>query len=710
MFAGMSNRTGESMSQVVSYERRGEIGIITVDHPPVNALSAAVRQGLIDRLDEGLADPEAKALVLVGAGRTFIAGADIREFGKPPLPPGLNEVIARYEDAGKPVVAALHGSALGGGLEVALGCHYRVAVPGSRVGLPEVKLGLLPGAGGTQRLPRLVGARKAMELITSGEHVPADRAAELGIVDELASTNDPVEAGVSHARRVIAENLPLRRVRDRDDRIAADRGNGALFEEFRAGLRRSARGLLSPFKIVDAVEDAVNLPFDEGLASEREMFAECMNSPQRAGLIHAFFAEREAQKVPGMPEGVKPREIRSVGIIGAGTMGGGIAMNFANVGIPVHLKEVEQEALDRGIGVVRRNYENSAKRGRITRAQVEERMDLIHGTLDYDDFRDVDLVIEAVFENMDLKKRIFTTLDELCKPGCVLATNTSTLSIDEIASVTSRPEDVVGMHFFSPANVMKLLENVRGEKTSWEVIATVMNVGKRIQKVPVLVGTCYGFVGNRMLHQRGAEAMALVNEGASPAEVDRVLTDLGFPMGQFAMSDLAGIDVGYLIRQELRKAGEEVPPAWMDGLHEAGRLGQKTGAGVYRYERGSRTPLPDPETDRIIEEFRRDQGIVSREIDSQEMLERQMYVMINEAAKILEEGIAVRSSDIDVVWIYGYGFPAYRGGPMFWADQVGLDTILAAIENYRRTVGGERWEPAPLLERLVREGKRFSDR
>jgi 3-hydroxyacyl-CoA dehydrogenase len=697
------------MSQVVRYESRGETGVITVDNPPVNALSAAVRQGLIDCLEQGLADADARALVLVGAGRTFIAGADIREFGKPPAPPGLNEVIALYEDSPKPVIAAIHGTALGGGLEVALGCHYRVAVPGARVGLPEVKLGLLPGAGGTQRLPRLVGGQKALELITSGEHIPARTAAELGIVDWIGEGDDPLAVGLEFARRVVAENLPLRRVRDLDERIRQDRSNATLFGDFRAGLARTARGLFSPFKIVDAVQAAVELPFDEGLAMERKLFMECMDSPQRAGLIHAFFAEREAQKVPGLPADAKPRAIRSVGIVGAGTMGGGIAMNFANVGIPAVLKEVEQGALDKGLGVIRRNYENTAKKGRMTAEQVEQRMGLIRGTLDYEGFRDVDLVIEAVFENMDLKKQIFRTLDEYCKPGCVLATNTSTLSIDEIASATRRPADVVGMHFFSPANVMKLLENVRGRETAPDVIATVMDIGKRIQKVSVLVGNCYGFVGNRMLHKRFGEAVALVDEGASPTQVDKALTDLGFPMGQFAMSDLAGIDVGYLVRQERRKAGENVPHIWMDRLYELGRLGQKTGAGTYRYEEGNRKPIPDPEVDRIIEEFRRERGIEPRQVSEQEMLERQMYAMINEGARILEEGIASRSSDIDVVWIYGYGFPAYRGGPMFWADQVGLDSILAAIEGYHARLGGAQWEPAPLLERLVRGGKKFGE-
>ncbi len=697
------------MSQVVRYELRDGIGIITVDNPPVNALSAAVRAGLIECLDQGLNDAGAKALVLVGAGRTFIAGADIREFGKPPQGPGLNEVIARYEDSSKPVIAALHGTALGGGLEVALGCHFRVAVPSAKVGLPEVNLGLLPGAGGTQRLPRLVGPQKALDIITSGQHIPAQEAAQLGIVDEVIDAASPVDAGIEFARKVLAENRPLTRVRDREDKIKDARGNSALFDDYRKQLGKRARGLFAPFKIVDCVQAAVELPFDQGLQRERELFMECMQSPQRAGLIHAFFAEREAQKIPDLPPNTPTRPCNSVGIIGAGTMGGGIAMNFANVGIPVYLLDMSQEALDRGLAVIRRNYENTAKKGRLTMQQVEERMSLIRPTLSYDDFKDVDVVIEAVFENMAIKKEIFAKLDEVCKPGAILASNTSTLSIDEIASATKRPQDVIGMHFFSPANVMKLLENVRGEKTADDVKASVMEIGKRIKKVPVLVGNCYGFVGNRMLHRRGAEGTALVNEGASPSQVDKVIYDFGFPMGQFAMSDLAGLDVGWRIREERRAKGEDIPLSWADKLAEKGRFGQKTGAGIYRYEEGSRTPIPDPEVDALIEEFRREQGIKPREVSDQEILERCMYVMINEAAKILEEGIAYRPADIDVVWIYGYGFPAYRGGPMFWADQIGLDKILEAIKGYQKTVGGDQWEPAPLLERLVREGKKFGD-
>jgi 3-hydroxyacyl-CoA dehydrogenase len=696
------------MSEVVTYNREGSIGVITVNYPPVNALSHAVRSGLVAALVQGQKDADAKVLLLVCEGRTFIAGADISEFGKPMQDPGLPSVVDQYENSDKPIVAAVHGTALGGGLETALGCHYRVALSSAKVGLPEVKLGLLPGAGGTQRLPRLTGAQKALEMITSGEFVGAQDALALGIVDAVEDGNDIKAVGLAYAQNIADEGKPVRRVRDLTDKLEADKGS-EVFEQFRAGLQKKARGQFSPFKCVDAVEAAFSLPFEDGMKRERELFMECMESPQRAGLIHAFFAEREVAKVKGLPKETPVRDIHKVGVIGAGTMGGGIAMNFANAGIPVTIAEVKQEALDKGLAVIRRNYENTAKKGRITQAQVEERMSLISGTLTYDDFSDVDLVIEAVFESMDLKRKIFGQLDDACKPGAILASNTSTLSIDDIAAATKRPQDVIGLHFFSPANVMKLLEIVRGEKTSDEVKATAMALAKKIRKVGVMVGNCYGFVGNRMLHKRGAEAMALVNEGASPQQVDKVLTDLGFPMGQFAMSDLAGIDIGYSIRQERRKAGEDVPASWMDKLAEQGRLGQKTQAGVYRYEEGNRKPIPDPEVDRVIAEFRQEQGIKSREITDQEILERCMYVMVNEGAKILEEGIADRSLDIDITWIYGYGFPAYRGGPMFWADQIGLDNILGTVEQFYDDLGGEQWKPAALLQKLVSEGRKFSD-
>ena len=697
------------MSDVVTYNREGAIGVITVNYPPVNALGHAVRSGIQNAVQQGQDDADAKALLIMAEGRTFMAGADIREFGKPMQEPGLPEVVNFIEASDKPVVAAIHGTALGGGLEVALGCHYRVAVPSAKVGLPEVKLGLLPGAGGTQRLPRLTGAQKALEMITTGDFVAAKDAQAAGIVDEVAGSEDVKAAGLAFAQKVIDEGKPVRRVSELTDKLEAEKGSD-VFDKFREGLKKKARGLLAPFKCTDAVEAAfTSSSFEEGMKRERELFGDLMESDQRAGLIHAFFAEREVSKVPGLPKDTPIRDIKKVGVIGAGTMGGGIAMNFANVGIPVTIAEVKQEALDKGLAIIRKNYENTAKKGRLTMEQVEERMSLINGTLTYDDFADVDLVIEAVFERMDIKKSIFSQLDEKCKPGAILASNTSTLDIDEIASATKRPEDVIGLHFFSPANVMKLLEIVRGEKTADDVKATAMNLAKRIKKVGVLVGNCHGFVGNRMLHKRGAEAMALVNDGATPQQVDKVLTDLGFPMGQFAMGDLAGIDIGYSIREERRKAGEDVPPSWMDKLAEQGRLGQKTGAGTYKYEEGNRKPIPDPETDKLIAEFRKEQGITPREVSDQEILERCMYVMINEGAKILDEGMADRSLDIDITWIYGYGFPAYRGGPMFWADQIGLDKILDAIKKYQKEVGGKQWEPSPLLEKLVAEGKKFGD-
>jgi len=695
------------MSEVVTYQREGAIGVIAVNYPPVNALSQVMRSGLLAALDEGQNDADAKALLLVCEGKTFIAGADIREFGQPMQEPALPSVVDALESSDKPIIAAIHGTALGGGLEVALGCDYRVALDSARVGLPEVKLGLLPGAGGTQRLPRLAGARKSLEMITSGDFVPAGDALEAGIVDSVEAGSDSRAVGLAFAQKVVDEGRPVRRVRDLTEKLSVEQGS-EVFGEFRASLEKKARGLFAPFKCVDAVEAAFELPFEQGMQRERELFQECMESPQRAGLVHAFFAEREVSKVPGLPKDTPVRDVERVGIIGAGTMGGGIAMNFANAGIPVRLLEVKQEALDKGLGVIRKNYENSAKKGRITQEQVEQRMALIEPTLSYDDFADVDLVIEAVFEDMGIKKEIFSTLDRVCRQGAILASNTSTLDIDEIASATTRPADVVGMHFFSPANVMKLLENVTGSNTANDVKATVMTLAKRIGKVSVLVGNCYGFVGNRMIHQRGAEATALVNEGASPQQVDRVLTDFGFPMGQFAMSDLAGIDVGYRIREERRKAGEDIPPNWMDKLVEQGRLGQKTQAGIYLYEEGNRQPVSDPEVDRLIEQFREEQGIQAREIPDREILERCMYVMINEAAKILEEGIAARALDVDVTWIYGYGFPSYRGGPMFWADQVGVEEIRDTVRRFHDTLGGDQWKPAALLERLANEGSTFA--
>ena len=692
------------MSEVVSYRLEGDIGVIGVDYPPVNALGQGVREGLVNCLRQGLEDDQAKALVVIGEGRTFPAGADIREFGKPPAGPALPDVISEYESSDKLVIAAIHGTALGGGLEVALGCDYRVALESAKVGLPEVKLGLLPGAGGTQRLPRLVGAKAALDMIVGGNPVKAKDAFKVGIVDEVVG-GDLLEGALAYARKLVADNAPLRKIRDLD----VKKEEADLFTNYEKSIARKQRGFKAPFHCIKAVQAAVELPFDEGMKRERELFAELLVSPESRAQRHVFFAEREVAKVPGLPKDTAKRDVKSAAIIGAGTMGGGIAMNFANAGIPVKILEVKEDALERGIAVIRKNYENTAKKGRITQEQVEQRMALIQPTLSYDDLGDVDLVIEAVFENMDVKKAVFTELDRVCKPGAILATNTSTLDVNRIASFTKRPEDVVGMHFFSPANVMKLLENVRGEKTSDEVVATVMDLSRRIGKVGVLVGVCHGFVGNRMLHKRQAEAVQLVNEGANPAQVDKVLFDLGFPMGPFAMSDLAGMDVGYRIREELRKEDpDNAPPRnWTDDLVEQGRLGQKTQAGVFDYKEGDRTPVPSSEVDALIAKFREENGIQSRDISDQEILERCMYIMVNEGAKILEEGIAARPLDVDVIWIYGYGFPVYRGGVLFWADSVGLKTIYDKVSQIHQETGSDTWKPAALLEKLAKEGKGF---
>jgi len=692
------------MSEVVSYRLEGDIGVIGVDYPPVNALGQGVREGLVNCLRQGLEDDQAKALVVIGEGRTFPAGADIREFGKPPAGPALPDVISEYESSDKLVIAAIHGTALGGGLEVALGCDYRVALESAKVGLPEVKLGLLPGAGGTQRLPRLVGANAALDMIVGGNPVKAKDAFKVGIVDEVVG-GDLLEGALAYARKLVADNAPLRKIRDLD----VKKEDADLFTNYEKSIARKQRGFKAPFHCIKAVQAAVELPFDEGMKRERELFAELLVSPESRAQRHVFFAEREVAKVPGLPKDTAKRDVKSAAIIGAGTMGGGIAMNFANAGIPVKILEVKEDALERGIAVIRKNYENTAKKGRITQEQVEQRMALIQPTLSYDDLGDVDLVIEAVFENMDVKKAVFTELDRVCKPGAILATNTSTLDVNRIASFTKRPEDVVGMHFFSPANVMKLLENVRGEKTSDEVVATVMDLSRRIGKVGVLVGVCHGFVGNRMLHKRQAEAVQLVNEGANPAQVDKVLFDLGFPMGPFAMSDLAGMDVGYRIREELRKEDpDNAPPRnWTDDLVEQGRLGQKTQAGVFDYKEGDRTPVPSSEVDALIAKFREENGIQSRDISDQEILERCMYIMVNEGAKILEEGIAARPLDVDVIWIYGYGFPVYRGGVLFWADSVGLKTIYDKVSQIHQETGSDTWKPAALLEKLAKEGKGF---
>ena len=695
------------MTDAVLRSTEGRIGILTVNNPPVNALAAAVRDGIKQGVEAFGADPNIDAIVLIGGGRTFIAGADIREFGKPPQGANLNDVIATMENCPKIVVAALHGTPLGGGLETALGAHYRVSLPSTRVGLPEVHLGLLPGAGGTQRLPRLTGAKYALDAILSGRHIPAPEAKNKGIIDALVE-DDLLKGAVAHAQMLVAQGAPRRRVRD----LSVTLESPDLFAETEKAIARRARGFKAPWNIIKCVQAAVELPFDEGMKRERELFVELVTSSESAAQRYYFFAEREAAKVKDVPADTPQREIKTVGIIGAGTMGGGIAMNFASAGIPVTLLEVQQEALDRGLKTIRTNYENTAKRGGIKPEDVETRMALITPTLSYDGLKDADLVIEAVFETMEVKEGVFTKLDEVAKPGAILATNTSGLNVNQIAQYTRRPGDVIGMHFFSPANVMKLLENVRGEATEKDVIATVMSISKKVGKIPVLVGVCEGFVGNRMLRQRGIQSAYMLEEGALPQQIDKVIFDLGFPMGPFAMSDLAGNDVGWRIRQgkkEKEQRNIRYTGYIADAICELGRFGQKTGAGYFKYNLPDRTPIPDPEVQAIIEETSKKLGITRRAFTDQEILERCLYPMVNEGAKILEEGMAQRSLDIDVIWVNGYGWPVYRGGPMWWADNVvGLKAVHDALLKYRDLSGESFWEPAPLLKKLVQEGKKFS--
>ncbi|MBW7969310.1 3-hydroxyacyl-CoA dehydrogenase NAD-binding domain-containing protein [Bradyrhizobium sp. BR 10289] len=689
------------MSEVVKLERHDEVGIVTVNSPPVNALSAAVRGGILECIKAAIADPAIKGIVLTCAGRTFIAGADITEFGKPPKPPALNDVLAEIENSPKPVVAAIHGTALGGGLEVALACHYRVAVKEAKLGLPEVKLGLLPGAGGTQRLPRAVGPELAVKMIVGGDPIGAAEALKAGLIEEIIE--GPASGGEAFVRKLIAENRPLRRLRDDDSKIAAAKADRSIFTNAVAAMTKKSRGLEAPFAAADAVGYAIDLPFDEGLKKEREGFLKLVASDQSKAQRYAFFAEREANKIAGVPEGTKARPVNRVAILGAGTMGGGIAMSFANAGVPVTLIETGEEQLKRGMGIMQKNWEATAARGGIPADAPAKRMALINGVVGIENVGDADLVIEAVFETMAVKKEVFGKLDQYAKPGAVLASNTSYLNIDEIAKSTKRPQDVLGMHFFSPANVMKLCEIVRAEKTAPDALVTAVSIARKIAKVPAVVGVCDGFVGNRMLAQRGKQSEKLLFEGALPQQVDAVVTKFGMPMGPFAMSDLAGLDIGWRSRKD-RGIKSEIA----DALCEAGRFGQKTGKGYYKYEAGSRAPLPDPDVEKLIDETLLRLGRKKRVVSDDEILERMMYPMINEGAKILEEGIAARPSDIDVVWLYGYGWPIYRGGPMFWADSVGLKHIADRLSFYAKETNDPSLEPAPLLKKLAAEGKTFA--
>ncbi|HEX4737263.1 MAG TPA: 3-hydroxyacyl-CoA dehydrogenase NAD-binding domain-containing protein [Allosphingosinicella sp.] len=683
----------------ISTRRHGDVLIVTSNNPPVNALGHAVREGLVKAIEEADADEAAKAVVILCQGQTFFAGADISEFGTPKSmqPPVLPQVVDRIEACTKPVVAAIHGTALGGGLEVALACHYRVAVPSAKLGVPEVKLGLLPGAGGTQRLPRVAGVQKALEMATSGNPIGAKEAYEIGLVDRLIEGELEPHA-VAFAEEV-RDVRPIPRTSARDDKLAEARANPGIFDEFRKANARKFRGFDAPESNIRAIEAAVAKPYAEGVLTERQLFMELMSGTQAKAQQYFFFAERKASKIEGLPEDTKPRDIRRVGVIGAGTMGGGISMNFLSAGIPVTIVEMQQEALDRGTGVMRKNYEASAAKGRITAGQVEQAMGLLRPTLNLDDLADCDLIIEAVFENMDVKKEVFGKLDKIAKPGAILASNTSYLNIDEIAASTSRPQDVLGLHFFSPANVMKLLEIVRGAKTAPDVLVTAMQLAKRIRKVAVVAGVCYGFIGNRMLMPRQVQAQRLLLEGATPEQVDRVHVAFGMPMGPFQMADLAGVDIGW------HRDPNRIESI-RDKLCALGRWGQKKQAGFYDYDE-KRRPTPSPVVAEVIEEFRQKEGIEKRDISDQEIVERTLYTMVNEGAKILEEGMAQRASDIDVVWVYGYGWPVYRGGPMFWADTEGIGKIAEGLKRQQPRLG-DSFGLSDLLVRKAEAGEKFT--
>jgi 3-hydroxyacyl-CoA dehydrogenase len=698
------------MPDIVTYAVQGHLGVITLDNPPVNALSVSkgVLQRILDAIKEGEHDPAVRGFLLLGSGRAFCGGADISEFGQP-LPVGMATlpVLCNYMDTvTKPIVAAIHGFALGGGLELALAAHFRCALPGTQLGLPEVKLGILPGAGGTQRLPRVIGVERALDMMVSGDPIAAEKGLELGLVDEIVK-GEIAPAGVQFANRVIREGREIRRTGSLSAQL--DQAAETFFSAARARIAKEQPGYPAPLTIVDCVEAAVSLPLAKGLARERELFEKLRASPESKALRHLFFAERQVTKIPDVPEDTPTRPIKSAAVIGAGTMGGGIAMNFANAGIPVKVLEVAQEALDKGLGVVRKNYAATVAKGRLTQAVMDQRMGLLQGVLSYDELKDADIVIEAVFEDMAVKKQVFEKLDAVAKPGAILATNTSTLDVNEIAAVTRRPQDVVGLHFFSPANVMKLLEVVRGAKTAPDTLATSMKLARTIKKVGVVAGVCDGFIGNRMLHSYFREAGFLLEEGALPQQVDRVIESFGFAMGPFRVSDLAGLDVGWYVRkrQALTRPAHLRYSKVADQICEMGRFGQKTGAGWYRYEAGNRAPIPDPEIEALIVKAAAEAGIQRRQISDQEILERCMYALVNTGAKILEEGIALRAGDIDIVYIYGYGFPRFRGGPMFYADSVGLRQVYEAVKRFHAQHGAF-WEPAPLLERLAREGKTFN--
>ena len=697
------------MSELVTLTRDGDIGVITVNNPPVNALSPGVPEGIETALRECCADPSVKAIVLIGGGRTFIAGADIKQFSKlasgaKGIDAGMRSMFPSLEDCSKSVIAAIHGTALGGGLETALCCHYRVAVASAQVGQPEVKLGLIPGAGATQRLPRLAGLVKAAEMCAIGDPISAVEAEKAGILDRVIE-GDLLAGAIAFAREVVAQGGTPRKASE----LTVPPCETNALAVIRATVAKRTRGLMAPLKAIDAVE-AASLPFTEGMQKEAEIFKECLLSEQSKALIHVFFGERAVNKIPGIGKEILMLPIRQAAVVGAGTMGGGIAMNYANAGIPVLLKDTTQQALDHGFAIIRKNYAATVQKGRMTAAQMEQRLGLIQPTLHYDRFGEADIVVEAVFEGMELKKQVFAELDKVTNPNAILASNTSTLDIDAIAAATSRPQQVIGHHFFSPANVMRLLEIVRGKESSPTVIATSMALAKTLNKVGVLVGNCFGFVGNRMFEPYLRESQFLVEEGARVEEVDAAMVEYGMALGPLAVADLAGLDVGWRIKNEIRHLipKELRQPLIADRLYELGRYGQKTKAGWYRYSEGSRVAMPDPEVQQLVEESARNAGIERRAVSSKEIVERIVYALINEGAKILSEGIALRAVDIDIIYIYGYGFPAYRGGPMWYADTVGIKNVYERICEFERQ-HGPQWSPAPLLTRLVESGKNFSE-
>lgn len=696
------------MKGTVHYEERGNVALLSIDNPPVNPLSSGVRAGLCDGVEKALADDSIHAVVITGMHRAFIAGADISEFGAAASAgPDLNQVLRDMEACEKPVIAAINGTAFGGGLEVALCCDYRIAAPTAPVGLPEVKLGLLPGAGGTQRLPRLIGAEASVQAIISGDPIMSPDALTMGIIDRIGS-GDIVEDAIAYAAEIIEAGAAKRRIRDIEDKIEQDRGNDALFEKFEANLGRTHRGQFAPAQILKCIRAAVNAEdFDAGIAVERECFTECLSHPQREALIHIFFAERAANKIPGLDKDVPLIDVNKASVIGAGTMGGGIAMCFANAGIPVRVHDNDPENLARGIKVIEGNYARTVSKGRLTQEEMDKRMALIIPAENFDELGDGDVVVEAVYENLELKKEIFERLDKVMKPGSLLATNTSGLDVDAIAASTSRPEFVCGMHFFSPANVMKLLEVVKGEQSSPATLGTAMALGKRLGKVSVMAGNCPGFIGNRMLGGYTRQAAMMILEGATPAQVDKVIYDFGLAMGPFAMNDMVGLDLGWRARK-MMGGTNEVTARIPDELCELGRYGQKNGKGYYRYEEGDRTPLPDPEADAVIAKVSEDLGYTRKDFSDDEILKRCMYPLVNIGAKLLQEGHALRAGDIDTVYVNGYGFPTYVGGPMWFADTQGLDNVLADIERFYEETGDDVWQPADLLRKLVAEGKNFA--